>query len=147
MAIGRFFKSIINTETLGEETITAQENLYRAIAKQFPNEDPHTVLARVWLSRMTAARQLSEIDPDYRGALAMSETQQFACVPAPGNARALGLYFVFKENPDIPQRYPKFAREFEELMKPVFEAISTGGIQQLYEKYNPNVEWEFVSPA
>ena len=71
--------------------------------------------------------------------VSFTETMQFACLPYPGNVRALALYIVYKERPDIVRRYPRFSEEFNKLMAPVMAAIGSGSIEDLYHKYNPNM--------
>ncbi len=113
--------------------------------KQFPSEEPHTLLGRVWLARMSLKGIKSRVpDDNARATMAMSETQQFACVAPPQNARALGLYFLHQEQPRIVQKYPKFAAEFTTLMAPVFEASERGDLAALYRKYNPTCTWDFI---
>ena len=67
---------------------------------------------------------------------------QFACVSPPNNVRALGLYFIYKERPDILQAYPKFGIEFEAIMSPVFKAMESGNLDTLYQRYNPKMASE-----
>jgi len=45
--------------------------------------------------------------------LPWSETRLFACLPQPQCARALGLYFLYKERPDIVKKYKHFSDELE----------------------------------
>jgi len=137
MGIGRFFKSLVNPEVMGEEIITLQEKGYREAEKMYPGADPHMLLAQVWLSRM-AAHGKNPMD-EMLQTVAFSETMQFACVPPPKNVRALALYFIHKERSDIIQNYPKFAQEFEALMTPVFKAMENGNIDDLYRRYNPKM--------
>lgn len=144
MRIGRFFKSMINGEVLGEETVSTQETVYTSMKQQYPTEEPHTLLARVWMGRMAAKGGIGDMDAEMLMTVAMSETQQFACIPAPGNARALGLYFIYKQNPDILQRFPKFSQEFDRLMSPVISAMADGQCEALYRKYNPTIGWQFI---
>lgn len=140
MGIGRFFKSLVNPEAMGEEIIALQEKAYREAQKMYPGADPHLLLAQVWLSRM-AARGKSPNDEQLQ-TVAFSETMQFACVPPPKNVRALGHYFVYKERPDIIKSYPKFGDEFTQLMAPVFAAREKGQIDSLYSRFNPQMAAE-----
>ena len=71
--------------------------------------------------------------------VALYETYLCSCVEPPLCARALGLYFLFKEHPHVVEKYPKFAKEFDELIKPVLEARNNGTIDDLYRQYNPNM--------
>lgn len=142
MGIGRFFKSLVNPEVMGEEVVAMLEKMYRHAVGQYPGADPHMFLAQAWVARMAAHGK----NPwnETRQVVAFSETMQFACVPPPNNARALGLYFLYKERPDILQAYPKFGMEFESLMTPVFKAMENGSIDELYQRYNPQMANEQV---
>lgn len=137
MSIGSFFKSLVNPEAMGDEIIALQERAYREAERMYPGAEPHLLLAQVWLSRM-AAHGKNAMDQTFQ-TVAFSETMQFACVPPPKNVRALSLYFIYKERPDIIQNFPKFGREFESLMSPVFQAMEKGGIEKLYRRYNPTM--------
>ncbi|HIC92535.1 MAG TPA: hypothetical protein EYP21_10895 [Syntrophaceae bacterium] len=138
MGVFRFLKSLVDSEAMGDEIIRVQEKAYNDAKKLYPDSDPHALLAQVWLSRMAAHGK--NIDNEAMQMTAFSETMQFACVPPPGNVRALGLYFIYKERPDIIEKHPKFGLEFQKLMRPVFKAMKNGSIGALYKKYNPNME-------
>ncbi len=140
MGIGGFFKGLGNSEVMGEEIVAWQEIIYRDYEKKYPSADPHMLLAHVWLSRMAAHKKNPK--DEMMHIAAFSETKQFACIPPPNNARALGLYFIYKERPDILQAYPKFGMEFESLMTPVFKATENGSIDELYQRYNPKMASE-----
>ncbi len=140
MGIGRFFKSLVNPEVMGEEIIASQERNYRQAERMYPGADPHMLLAQVWLSRMAASGKNPK-DEMMRIA-AFSETKQFACIPPPNNIRALGLYFIYKECSYIVQTYPKFGMAFDSLMTPVFKATENGSIDELYQRYNPKMASE-----
>lgn len=137
MGIGRFLLSFISPRILGEETVKTQENLYLKSVAWHPQDEPHQHLAAVWLSRMA----VSGHDPnaEWIQEAAYTETFQFACVPPPLCARALGLYILYKESPRIVERHRVFQEEFNELMYPVFEAEQNGTRDQLYRKYNPSM--------
>jgi len=137
MSLGRFLKSLANPEAMGDQIISLQESAYRQAQRTYPGADPHTLLAHVWLSRM-AAHGKNPIDETAR-TIAFSETWQFACVASPDSVRALGLYFIYKERPDIIQNYPRFGHEFERLMAPVMAATERGGIESLYRQFNPQM--------
>lgn len=140
MGIGRFFKSLVNREVMGEELVAVHEKVYRQAERMHPDAEPHMLLAEVWLTHM-AAYGKNPLDQMMQ-TLSFSETMQFACVPPPNNVRALGLYFIYKERPDILQAYPKFGVEFGSLMKPVFKAMENGSIDELYQRYNPRMASE-----
>ena len=70
---------------------------------------------------------------------ALSETYLHACIRPPLCARSLGLYFLYKENPQIIKKYPKYSTEYNELIGPVFETQENGSIDELYKRYNPKM--------
>lgn len=137
MGLRSFLKSLVNAEAMGDEIISVQERVYREAQRRYPGADPHMLLAQVWLSRM-AAHGKTPMDETLQ-TVAFSETMQFSCVAPPNNVRALALYFIYKERPDIIQNYPKFAQEFERLMAPVMAAIESGSIDTLYQRFNPQM--------
>lgn len=136
MGLFRFLRSVIDQEFLGDETVKKQEIIYKGQQEMFPNHDPHFYLAQVWISRMTAKGH-DPNDPNLKEQ-AIIDTILYACVQPPKCARALGLYFLYKENPDIIEKFAKFQTEFNSLMKPVFEAEENGTMYELYKLYNPN---------
>src|SRR5207253_9409335 len=107
-------------EALGNQCISIQENTYSRAAKMNPSADPHELLALVWFTRAMARG--NRLKGEERMLAAYSVTMQFACVPPPDNARALGIYFISQERPDIYQQVPKFQTELERLMGPVIAA-------------------------
>jgi hypothetical protein len=135
MGIGKFIKGIIDSKTLGKNIIEKQVDIYQKQRQLFPKHDPHTHLAQTWLSRM-ATHGKNVNDPDLQ-TLAFSETYSCACIPPPYCARALGLYILYKERPDIIGAYPEFKEEFAGLMLPVMQAQDNGTDKELYKKYNP----------
>lgn len=141
MGIGRFFKSLTDNRVCGQETVATQERMYEQVRRQAPGKDPHFYLAQVYASRA----RLHGVSEQTLQITAFSETFQFACVPAPACARALGLYFVYKERPDIVRAYPEFAAEFGQLIGPVHEAIEKGKGQALYARLNPRMAAEATS--
>lgn len=137
MSLGSFLKSLVNPEAMGDEIIAVQERVYREAQRMHPGADPHMYLAQAWLVRM-AAHGKNPTDEMLK-VMAFSETMQFACVAPPNNMRALGLYFIYKERPDIIQNYPKFGLEFARLMAPVMAATENGSMEALYQRFNPQL--------
>jgi len=135
MGLGNFFKSLVNSEVAGDQTIAAIELVYRVQQSGKLDEDPHQGLARVYLMRKSGLGKLrkdakSLNDADMAGYIN-------SCVPPPYNIRALALFLLFSEREDIMKRYPKFLLEYGELMAPVYEARDKGKLDELYRKYNP----------
>ena len=140
MGFGKIIKSFYNDEALGDQTIETTETIFLRAQRQQPNEEPHAWLASTWLNRIKAKRQNIN-DPDIH-MLSFSDTYLHACIKPPLCARSLGLYFLYKENPHIIQKYPKFAEEYTSLMGPVLKAQEEGTIDQLYRRFNPKMSEE-----
>ena len=106
----------------------------------YQGADPHVLLAHAWLSRMAARGRLDPISPisDQR---AFHQTWQFALIPWPQNTRALGLYFLLEERPDIAQGYPQIGAELDSLLTPGFDAIRDGSFFEKYEQLNPKTQY------
>jgi len=127
----------ISGEALGDLTVDTIVSMYETSQKQQPDEEPHIWLGNVWLGRAEAAHDVDIKDPKMHK-VALYETYLCSCVEPPLCARALGLYFLFKEHPDIIEKFPKFAIEFETLIDPVVKARDEGTIDTLYRQFNPN---------
>ncbi len=137
MGIGRFVQSIFDSKVLAEETVKKQEEMYRKHRDVFPNEEPHFHLAQTWRSRAVMHGKNPD-DPNVQ-MVSFTETYQFACVPPPQCARALGLYILYKERPDILEQMTELQEEFGRLMGPIHAAIANGTLESLYRKYNPKM--------
>jgi len=135
MGIGTFFRSFVNAEVLGDEIIRMQVDTYKFMKERNPDMEPHALLALVWTSRMQALGK--NVRSELMQQQAYTETLQYSCLPPPTNARALGLWFIYKERPDILERYPRFATEYESLLAPISNAIQTGSFTVCYGRYNP----------
>jgi len=140
MGIGKFFKSFVSDEALGEQTVETTVTIFARAQRQQPYEETHAWLASTWLNRMKARGQNIN-DPDMH-MLSFSETYLHACIKPPLCARSLGLYFLYKENPHVLEKYPKFANEYATLMGPVLQAQEDGTIENLYKRYNPKMAAE-----
>ncbi len=141
MGIGRFLKTLVSPAAMADEIIRLQEVAYREGAKLYPAGDPHVLLAHAWLSRMAAR---GTIDPTSPLMLqkAFVETWQFAVIPWPSNTRALGLYFLNEERPDITGAFPEYQREFNSLLLPGLKATKEGTFFAEYEQLNPRMHYE-----
>lgn len=128
--------SFFNSRVLIEETINTQKEIYEGQKKMYPDMDLHDHLAQVWLSRMATFGY----DPYEKASIsaAYSTTFNFACIPPPKCIRALALFMVYKENEKAIVDNLQFRKEFETLMKPVYEAQDNDTWIELYAKYNPN---------
>jgi hypothetical protein len=131
------FKQIYNEETLGEQTIEAVVSVFQKVQKARSHEEPHESLASTWLHRIKLLGQ--DVSGQDIVLTALGETFLHACIKPPLCARSLGLYFLYKENPQVIAKYPKFAEEYNALMAPVFKAQEDDEIMGLYAKYNPRM--------
>lgn len=139
MGLGNFLKTLVNPKAMAEEIIRLQEAAYREGAKLYPGADPHVLLAHAWLSRM-AARGL--IDPNAVSAKqqAFYQTWQFSILPWPACTRALGLYFLGEERPDISKGFPIYGQELDSILTPGFRAMQDGSFFAMYEEMNPRMD-------
>ena len=140
MGFGKIIKSFFSDEALGDQTIETTETIFLRAQRQEPNEEPHAWLASTWLNRIKARGH--NIDDSHIQMLSFGETYLHACIEPPLCARSLGLYFLYKENPHVIAKYPKFAEEYASLMGPVMKAQEEGTIDQLYRRYNPKMSEE-----
>jgi hypothetical protein len=131
------FKQIYNEEVLGEQTIEAVVTIFQKAQKARPHEEPHEALASTWLHRMKLLGH--DVNRQDIVVTALGETLLHACIKPPLCARSLGLYFLYKENPQIIAKYPKFAEEFNVLIGPVLQAQEAETMMDLYSKYNPRM--------
>lgn len=132
MGIGSFLKTLVNPKAMAEEIIRLQEAAYREGAKLYPGADPHVLLAHAWLSRM-AARGV--IDPNSPAAQqqAFHQTWQFSIISWPACTRALGLYFLNDERPEIIKAFAEYGHEFDSILMPGYQAMQNGTFFSLYE--------------
>jgi len=130
-------QSIFDSRVLAEETVNKQVELFGKSQALFPNEEPHFHLAQTWRSRAVVHGQNPD-DPNVQ-MLSFTETYQFACVPPPQCARALGLYILYKERQDVLEQMTELQEEFGRLMGPVHAAIANGTLESLYRRYNPKM--------
>lgn len=135
MGIKKFLQSVFDPRVLAEETVNKQVEVYLKHRELFPNEEPHFHLAQTWRSRAAVNGQ----DPDDEAVQAASfiDTYQFACVPHPDCAKALGIFILYKERPDLLEQLTHMQEEFGLLMGPVHAAMEEGSIEELYREYNP----------
>ena len=137
MGIKNLFKQFVSQEALGDQTIDSVVTIFNKAQKARPYEEPHESLASTWMHRMKGMGH--NVNDPNMVLNALGETYLHACIRPPLCARSLGLYFLYKENPQIIQKYPKYSTEYNELIGPVFEAQENGTIDELYKRYNPKM--------
>lgn len=104
---------------MGEEIVRSIIHLYEQIARYNPGDSTQDLLLKTYLARLKNRRVNIE---DERVVLnAMTDIHLPAQLPEGKNIKALALYCLFKERPDIIETYPKFASEYERLMAPILE--------------------------
>ena len=140
MGIGRFLKTLVSPKAMAEEILRLQDEAYRTAEKVYPGADPHVLLAQVWLSRMAAARKINPHDLSAQQR-AFEQTWQFSIIPWPRNARALGLYFLHEERPDLVHAFPEYMREFNEILAPGLKGMQSGEFFTRYEETNPHLSY------
>jgi len=135
MGFFRALKSLVSPKAMAEETIDAQFKTFRHFAMEYPDSEPHELLAHVLLARW----QARGVDVSKPGILdkSMIDTMPFACLPVPTCIRALGLYVLYKEQPSVIELCPEYGVEYEVLMRPVHEAIKNGTVNELHAQQNP----------
>jgi hypothetical protein len=137
LAIGRFFKSLVNAEVMGEEIVRSIIHLYEQTARYNPGDSTQDLLLKTYLARLKARR--INIDDERVVLNAMADIHLPAQLPEGKNIKALALYCLFKERPDIIETYPKFAAEYERLMAPILEpsSVDDDDIDPLKSSYEP----------
>ena len=145
MELGRFLRSFVDNEAMGDEVLATIEGMYRRAVKMHPGAEPHAILADIWIARMRANGMARNIDPGALPRKATEETELAACLPPPLNSRALALFMLLKERPDIAAECPKFREEFGALMSPLLDPNRDAINVALYQRHNPNSAWHFAS--
>lgn len=136
MGLFRTLKSIVDTETMGEEIVLNIEKRYRDNKSLSPGDEPIDTLMKTFIGRM----QARGFDIDNREIFikAFTVCYNFSCLREGRNARALALWCLSDERPDIVSKNPKFSRAFQEVIYPI-EIASTNQekIDLLFRTYNP----------
>ena len=141
MGFGNILKGMFDSRAMGNEVVSSQATFYAKIANHSPMLEPHLILAELWLARRAGLGGNKNPSEETK-TVALSSTLIFACLPFPQNARALGLYFLYQERPDVIQSYPEFSQEYEILISPVVEAQNSNRLESLYARYNPRMAKE-----
>lgn len=141
MSLLKNIRGIFNTKVMGEEIVDTQVRMYQQFKQSNPHLEEHELLANVWRSRRKAL-ELSisqKTDDETLNQLAFTETHLFSVLDYPNSIRALGLYIVYKERPDIIGKHPEFQAELDRLLKPVFRAQDDGAFLKWYQRKNPKL--------
>jgi hypothetical protein len=154
MAIGGFFRSLVNPEAMGEQIIISIQNLYEKTKKLSPADDPHIILSMTYFARIRSrvvnipiSRQIDPKDPSTH-TLVLVESLLFACLPEGHNIRALALKILQDERPDIWDRYPRFEADFEMRVSSLFMNVKRGSsLFDIYRLRNPQLQIAHVEPT
>lgn len=144
MGIRRFLRTFVDPEAVGDSIVEAVASAYRTGAKMHAGEDSHELLARVWIARMKANGSARGNRPEVLELMALSATQEFACLPRDDSIRALGLYFVRAERPDTWNASLRMRTEMESILRQLAEPAVKGQLAVIYEQRNPRMSWKFV---
>jgi len=128
-------KSIFDDEAMGDEIIKAQIKTMQTCKQYHPAFDMHQLLAETWLARMKSRG--ADLDDDNVQSAAYIETRLFSCLPFPNSARALGIWFIYKEFPNIISKYPRFGEEFVRLTQKSKMLLECNEFMEVYKSINP----------
>lgn len=79
---------------------------------------------------------------------AMADVHLPAQLPDGKNIKALALYCLFKERPDIIETYPKFAAEYERLIEPILKTSALDNVDDsISGGYGESYKTNFVCPS
>lgn len=132
-----FIRSVFDTKYNCEYFIKNIEDTFYEYKEKLPGHEQHFYLMQTWLSYM-AAKGSNINDPDIQIA-ASPTTYLVACVPPSFCARALGIFLLYRERPEVFEKFKNLLEEFNKAILPVMEAQENGTIEQLYKKYNPKI--------
>lgn len=135
-----FLKFILNFANNPNKFVDDIENTYIRCRTETTGMDPHYYLAQTWLTYMASCGK--NVEKEEFQIAAFPVTQLIACVPHPYCGRALGIFLLYKKNPKILKQYPLLLDDFNRFIYPVFEVAEKGNIEELYKKYNPNINKE-----
>ena len=131
------FFSLFSANKSGDYFIKSIEDSYYKHRKAFPGYEPHFYLAQVWLAYMQSKG--ADINDEYIRTAAMDTTFLVACAPLNKNAKALGIFLLYKERPEIFTPSGTLTKDFNEIIVPVLLAQENNTIMTLYKKYNPKM--------
>lgn len=129
-------KGIFDSEQAGENLVGAQVKMYNDIKLHCPGDDPHILLAKVYMSRLRA-RRIDISDPSIL-TKCFSQTCIPACLDEGFNIRATALIMLQDERPDIASQHPKFEHNLDIFMQPLIDTMKSGeSFLSAYNRKNP----------
>lgn len=132
----KFLKGIVDSEVAGENILEAQLKIYTKTRAACPGDDPHILLAKVYMSRLRARRvDVSDMSVMNK---CFSEMLFPACLDEGFNIRAAAIIIMKDERPDIIANFPKFEWQLESFLSPLFERLERGErLLNVYNEKNP----------
>lgn len=132
------FKRMLSPSILAENTLKANEDTYYILRKKFPNKREHDYLAMTYAARRRAGVIIYKdgITEEQISLLSYTETHQFAVLEPPNSIRALALYILYKERPDLIT--DEYRSEYAKLYTPILQAKEDGTFGDWYERTNPS---------
>jgi len=131
--LGVFIPSI-----LAGEILHANEATYYHCRAKYPGLNEHDYLAMTYAARKRSGRAvgLDSVSEEHLDVISQTETQQFAVLVSPDSIRALALYILYKERPNLIRA--RHHQEFDKLVKPIHKAQDDGTFDEWYARTNPN---------
>jgi len=146
-AIGRCFKSLVDSETMGEEIIRVMYDLYAETTKYAPQDDAHMRLSSAYFSRIRARHRfssglkISDLDNASGGTRLLTETLLVSCLAEGDNIRALAIKVLQEERNDIYEKFNKFDADLDRRIGPLFQRLQRGEkLYDIYRSRNPKLQ-------
>ena len=119
MGIIKEFLGIFIPGILAKNIIKANEDTYYYFRSKNTGKNEHDYLAMTYAARRRAGVLLGNdsINEDQISILSYTETHQFAVLSPPNSIKALSLYILYKERPDLISE--KHRDEFSKFMEPI----------------------------
>lgn len=143
MGIQKLILGLFSTKIGCDNFVESFQAYYKRHEIKLPGRDPHFYLSQSLLSFYEDTNREKDIDKETLNQTALKKTYQVACVPAPDCARALGILVISRERRKDIESAPHLVEELNILMSPIYNAMSDGALHQIYEKLNPNMDFEY----
>lgn len=140
MSLIREILGVFIPRILAQNIIKANEDAYNYCRSNNPGKNEHDYLAMTYATRRKAGVLVGNdsINEEQISILSYTETHQFAVLSPPNSIRALALYILYKERPDLISE--KHREEFSKLMEPIFTSQDKRTFNNWYEQKNPEKE-------
>lgn len=136
-----FIKELVGVfvpRILAENIIKANEDTYYHCRKKWPNQNEHDYLAMTYAARRRTHVKVfkDNITEEQIHILSYTETEIFSVLVPPKSIRALALYILYKERPDLIT--DNHHDEYSNLIGPVLKSQDDGSFENWYKKTNPD---------